>query len=302
VKTGRIEAGMNSPAKLLPPLQQTIRRTAEVTGRGYLTGRDARLVFYPAEMGSGIVFVRSDLPGRPEIPATIEHLLHSQRRTAIHHGPAVVEMIEHVMAALAGQGIDNCRIEIDGPEVPGCDGSSLAFTEVLAEAGLEIQPSPARVITIDNPVTVSFGGMMTTILPAVEPLFALTYTLDYPSAPVLGTQIYDFRMTAGAFTRELAPARTFVLEEEVRQLHAAGIGRHCTAEDLLIFGPDGPIGNSLRFANEPVRHKMLDVVGDLHLIGCRIQGHVVAYRSGHQANAELVKMIRKCFHPLKMAG
>ncbi|MFM7594147.1 MAG: UDP-3-O-acyl-N-acetylglucosamine deacetylase, partial [Isosphaeraceae bacterium] len=264
-----------------------------MSGRGYLSGRQAQLIFQPAPPDSGIVFIRTDLPGQPEIPATIDNLLHSQRRTAIAKGTAAVEMVEHVMAALAGLGIDNCRISIDGPEIPGCDGSSLAFVQALAEAGIEVQPKAAEVFVVSEPATVSFGGMMASIVPSADSLFQITYTLDYPNSPVLGVQIHDFRLTHGSFARELAPARTFVLEEEIRQLHAAGIGRHCTADDLLIFGPDGPTDNGLRFANEPVRHKMLDTLGDLHLLGCRIQGHVVAYRSGHQMNAELAKMLRK---------
>lgn len=293
---------MSHSPKLLSPLQQTIRQKTEVAGRGYLTGRDARLVFQPAPPDAGITFVRTDLPGQPEIPATIDYLLHSQRRTAIARGSATVEMVEHVMAALAGLGIDNCRIAIDGPETPGCDGSSQAFTHALAEAGLEVQPKAAAVCVVSTPATVSFGGMMASIVPCPDALFEMTYTLDYPNVPVLGVQIHDFRLTHGSFARELAPARTFVLQEEVRQLHAAGIGKHCTAHDLLIFGPDGPIDNSLRFVNEPVRHKMLDTLGDLHLLGCRIQGHVVAYRSGHQMNADLAKMLRKTNPALKIAG
>lgn len=293
---------MSHSPNLLSPLQQTIRQKTEVVGRGYLSGREVRLVFQPAPPDSGIIFIRTDLPGQPEIPATIDYLLHSQRRTAIAKGTASVEMVEHILAALAGLGIDNCRIAIDGPETPAGDGSSLAFTEALLDAGLEVQPKAAEVFVVSTPATVSFGGMMASIVPSTDALFQMTYTLDYPNAPVLGVQIHDFRLMHGSFARELAPARTFVLEEEIRQLHAAGIGKHCTAQDLLIFGPDGPIDNSLRFANEPVRHKMLDTLGDLYLLGCRIQGHVVAYRSGHQMNAELAKMLRKTNQVLKIAG
>ena len=138
-------------------------------------------------------------------------------------------------------------------------------------------------------------GVMTLLAePSPEPVFKLSYTLDYPTAPVIGRQDHEFALRPGAFARDLAPARTFVLDTEVPLLHAAGIGRHCTVQDLLIFGPDGPIENSLRFENEPVRHKMLDVVGDLSLLGCRLQGHFTAYRSGHTLNADMVRAMRHC--------
>lgn len=277
-----------------PDRQCTLGQPVGLHGRGYLSGVSVNLTFCPAPPDTGVVFVRTDLPGRPEIPAVIDSVIPRQRRTAIARGDAVVEMVEHVMAALTGLGIDNCRVEITAPETPGCDGSSQAFVDCLLAAGVVVQNAPARTWRVDRPTMVTEGVMTLVAEPSAEPAFRLSYTLDYPSAPVIGRQQHEFRLLPGSFAAELAPARTFVLDTEVPLLHAAGIGRHCTVKDLLIFGPDGPIENTLRFGNEPVRHKMLDVVGDLRLLGCRIQGHFTAYRSGHTLNAEMVRALRRC--------
>lgn len=282
-----------------PTRQCTIRRPVGLRGRGYLSGVAVELTFHPAPPETGVVFVRTDLPGRPEIPAVIDSVIPRQRRTAIARGDAVVEMVEHVMAALTGLGIDNCRVEITAPETPGCDGSSQAFVECLLEAGIMEQDAPARFWRVDRPIMVTEGVMTLLAEPLAEPVFKLNYTLDYPSAPVIGRQAHEFTLRPGAFARELATARTFVLDTEVPLLHAAGIGRHCTVQDLLIFGPDGPIENTLRFENEPVRHKMLDVVGDLSLLGCRLQGQFTAYRSGHTLNADMVRALR---HAMEESG
>lgn len=274
-----------------PPAQQTVAKSVTVHGRGYLTGVDVDLTFHPADPDTGIVFVRSDLPGKPEIQAVIGSVIPRQRRTAIGAGDAVIEMIEHVMAALTGLGIDNCQVEMNAPETPGLDGSSQGYVDALIEAGSVAQDRPARVFVVRRPFTASFGGMMISIVPSPTSDFQLTYTLDYNGVPSIGIQTQNFRLKPGSFAEELAPARTFVLEPEIQALHAAGIGRHCTSQDILVFGPDGPIDNPLHFPDEPVRHKMLDVIGDLSLLGRQIHGHVVAYKSGHNLNAELVKLL-----------
>jgi len=198
-------------------------------------------------------------------------------------------MIEHVMAALTGLGIDNCRVEMNAPETPGCDGSSRAFVDALNRAGIVEQDAPARIWKIDRALTVTEGGMTISAMPSPDSSFKLNYTLDYANHPAIGRQVHDFELHENSFEQELSAARTFVLESEAEQLKAAGIGRHCTTSDLLIFGENGPIENSLRFENEPVRHKMLDVIGDLRLLGCRIEGQIIAHKSGHNLNAELVR-------------
>jgi UDP-3-O-acyl N-acetylglucosamine deacetylase len=280
---------MSDPTRGIAPRQRTIQETAALEGRGYLTGVDVKIVFCPAEPDTGVVFIRTDLPDQPEIPAHINFVIPRQRRTSIGIGDAVIEMIEHVMAALTGLGIDNCRVEMNAPETPGCDGSSRAFVDALNRAGIVEQDAPARIWKIDRALTVTEGGMTISAMPSPDSSFKLNYTLDYANHPAIGRQVHDFELHENSFEQELSAARTFVLESEAEQLKAAGIGRHCTTSDLLIFGEKGPIENSLRFENEPVRHKMLDVIGDLRLLGCRIEGQIIAHKSGHNLNAELVR-------------
>lgn len=283
--------------------QRTIREAVRLRGRGYLSGAEVTLEFRPAAEHTGVVFVRTDLPGSPAVPATIGSVVPRQRRTAIACGDAVIEMVEHVMAALAGLAIDNCVVAIDGPETPGCDGSSLDFVKALQSTEIVLQRPLARVVKVDRELALTEGEMSISIAPSDRAGFSIDYELNYPNAPVIGRQRQRFDLEPGSFERELAPARTFVLDHEAEMLKAAGIGRHCTAQDLLIFGPDGPIDNALRFSDEPVRHKMLDVLGDLSLAGLRIHGRVKAYRSGHTLNAALVRrMIEASMADLADAG
>ncbi len=269
--------------------QRTIRDAVRLSGRGYLSGSAVTLEFRPAPAHTGVVFLRSDLPGAPAVPATIDHVVPRQRRTAIARGEAVVEMVEHVMATLAGLAIDNCIVAIDGAETPGCDGSSLDFVNALRGTAIVVQSPLARVLEVNRELSLKEGEMAISIAPSEGPGFSIDYELNYPGAPIIGRQRLAFDLEPGSFERELAPARTFVLQHEAEMLKAAGIGRHCTAQDLVIFGPDGPIDNPLRYPDEPVRHKMLDVLGDLSLAGRRIHGRVSASRSGHSLNAALVR-------------
>lgn len=271
--------------------QQTIAGEAAVRGVGFLTGADVSVRFRPAEAGAGVVFRRVDLPGAPTVPAHIRHVIPRQRRTAIRRGEAVVEMIEHVMAALAGLRIDNCVVEIDAAETPGCDGSSRAFVEALSEAGTAAQGRPRDRLVISEPVTVHEGGATITAHPGEPDSLALTYHLDYGARTPIGRQSLSCTLTPGSFRDELAASRTFILAEEAEGLRRAGLGNRITEADLLVFGPDGPIGNPLRFPDECVRHKVLDMVGDLALAGRDLAGHVVAHRSGHALNAALVRKL-----------
>jgi UDP-3-O-[3-hydroxymyristoyl] N-acetylglucosamine deacetylase / 3-hydroxyacyl-[acyl-carrier-protein] dehydratase len=270
-------------------LQRTIAQDTEVQGVGFLQGHDVALRFRPALADAGIVFVRTDLPGNPRVRAHIDNVVPSQRRTTIRDGEAVVEMVEHVMAALAGLQIDNCRIEINAPETPGCDGSSLAFTEALSAAGTIELDRPREVLVIDRPVTVRDGAAVVTAYPGGGEGYVLAYQLDYGRGNPIGAQSRFVELSPESFTSEIAGSRTFLLQSEAETLRAAGVGRRTTEADLLIFGPDGVIGNTLRFADECARHKILDLIGDLSLLGADIVGHVVAHRSGHALNAALVR-------------
>jgi UDP-3-O-[3-hydroxymyristoyl] N-acetylglucosamine deacetylase/3-hydroxyacyl-[acyl-carrier-protein] dehydratase len=202
------------------------------------------------------------------------------------------------MAALAGLHIDNCEVELDAPETPGCDGSSRAFVEAVSEAGAVEQEQPRAVLAIDRPVTVRDGKATLTAYPGYGERLILTYNLDYGPQTSIGAQSRFVEVSPESFRQELATSRTFLLETEAKALRDSGIGRRTTEADLLVFGPDGPINNELRFPDEPVRHKILDMMGDLALLGKDIAGHVVAHRSGHQLNAELVReLIRQIDAP-----
>ncbi len=271
--------------------QRTIAREAGVRGVSFLGGLDVRLRFRPAAVGAGIVFVRTDLPDSPSVPAHVKYTIPRQRRTTIGRGPAIVEMVEHVMAALAGLRVDNCVVEIDGPETPGCDGSSRDFTDALSEAGIVEQAATRDVLVIDRPVTVREGESILTAHPGGPGRLVLSYNLDYGPRTPIGRQSLFVDVTPQSFRDELSASRTFLLEAEADSLREAGIGSRTTERDLLIFGAGGVIGNELRYRDECVRHKILDLLGDLALVGMDLAGHVVAHRSGHQLNAELARKL-----------
>jgi UDP-3-O-[3-hydroxymyristoyl] N-acetylglucosamine deacetylase/3-hydroxyacyl-[acyl-carrier-protein] dehydratase len=280
--------------------QRTIDRPAEVRGVGFFHGSDVTLRFHPAEADTGVVFQRSDLPGRPLVPARIESVVPSQRRTTIRRGAASVEMIEHVMAGLAGLAIDNCLVSVDASECPGCDGSSRPFVEALDEAGIVEQDRMRRVLVVKESISVSDGdAMLAAHPPAASSRLTLSYHLDYGRAAPIRAHSYCLDFSVEHFRSEVAPSRTFLVDTEAAALRAAGIGTRTTEADLLIFGPDGVIGNELRFPDECARHKVLDMIGDLSLLGVDLHGFVVAYRSGHQTNAALA---RRLFESISASG
>jgi len=277
--------------------QQTIARVADVAGVGFLWGADVRLRFLPAEPDYGVQFVRSDLGNSPPIPALVDYTVPRERRTAIEFGGARVEMIEHVMAALAGLQVDNCRVEVDAPEPPGCDGSSMFFAEAIANAGIVTQDRPRQVVTIQEDVIAADDHETDVRAEAAAHCgLEITYELDYgPDSPIQAHTV-TCRVTPESFLEQLAFSRTFVLEAEAQALKAQGYGARLTTADLLIFGSQGPIENELRAEDECARHKLLDCVGDLALIGCDLRGRIVARRSGHRLNAEIVRRL-KLAHP-----
>jgi UDP-3-O-[3-hydroxymyristoyl] N-acetylglucosamine deacetylase/3-hydroxyacyl-[acyl-carrier-protein] dehydratase len=278
--------------------ERTIARTTEVRGFGFFRGADVTLRFNPADAGTGVVFVRTDLPGRPAVPARTDMVVPSQRRTTIRRGAACVEMIEHVMAALAGLRIDNCEIHIDACECPGADGSSQVFVEALDRAGVAEQDRMRQALVMERVVSVQDGNAILAAHPGVPEQLTLSYHLDYDHGSPIAPQSFCVCLTPESFRDELAASRTFVLESEAVALRAQGIGTRATAADLLIFGPEGVIGNQLRFSDECARHKMLDMVGDLGLLGFDLHGFIVAHRSGHQTNHALARrLLRQSVKP-----
>ncbi len=273
--------------------QRTIAKRAEITGFGYWTGRDTHVQFEPAEPGSGIVFVRRDLSGQTRIPALVQNRIEIPRRTALGCCCATVEMVEHIMAALAGLQIDNCEVWVDGAEMPGMDGSSWPFVEVLDEAGVEQQDAIRPTLVIDDVTRVGDTNSWVEAKPAAENVFSIRCRIDYSSVPSIGRQTYEAIVTPEVFREELSKCRTFLLREEAEWLVAQGLGSRATCKDVLVFEDDGPIDNTLRFENECVRHKALDLIGDLALAGCDLVGQITSQRSGHRLNAEIVKAIAK---------
>lgn len=273
--------------------QRTIARGAVVSGVGFLTGADITLRFLPAAAGQGIAFLRTDKLCAPPIPALVSYTIPRSRRTAIARCGIVVEMVEHVMAALAGLSIDNCLVELNGPEPPGCDGSSLPFAEALLDAGIVELPATRETLFLRHNVAVQ-GASDESVCgaPAAENALTIRYSLDYgPDSPI-EAQHYSVTVTPESFVNEIAFARTFLLEHEAHALRAAGYGKRTTARDLLIFGSQGVIDNALRCPDECARHKILDCIGDLALAGCDLSGSVEARRSGHQLNAEFVRRVK----------
>jgi UDP-3-O-acyl N-acetylglucosamine deacetylase len=271
--------------------QRTIGRSVEVRGTGYLTGAVVRLRFLPAPAGTGVVFLRSDLKHRPTVLARVDQVTGTARRTTLGRAPGEVGLVEHVLAALAGLKIDNCIVDVDAPEPPGLDGSALAFVQALVRAGIVRQGEERGVYTVTRRVVVTAGRATLAIHPVDDMSLTLSYFLDYGYPAPIGRQMHTEALTPGNFIRRIAPCRTFLLEQEVAELRQQGLGSRTTTADLLIFGPRGVVGNKLRFANEPARHKILDMIGDLALLGVDLVGHVVACRSGHPLNVELARAL-----------
>jgi UDP-3-O-acyl-N-acetylglucosamine deacetylase len=240
------------------------------------------------------VFQRTDCPSAPSVPARADHVTSTQRRTTLGPPETGVTLAEHVLAALAGLRIDNCLIELDGPEPPGLDGSAAGFVAALFAAGAVRQTARRPIYTVAEPVVVRAPGATLALHPATGPwdgALRISYRLDYGPRAMIAPQLYTVSLTTGAFAFDIAPCRTFLTEPEALALRAQGIGRHLRATDLLVFGPRGPIETRTRFADEPARHKVLDLLGDLALCGFDLAGHVVAYRSGHALNVELARTL-----------
>jgi UDP-3-O-acyl N-acetylglucosamine deacetylase len=272
--------------------QRTIGRAVEVRGIGFLTGAMVRLRFLPAPPDCGVVFIRGDLPVRPFVPARIDHVTGTNRRTTLGRAPAQVELVEHVLAALSGLHVDNCFVELNASEPPGLDGSALGFAEALREAKIIMQRAQRPIWHAEKSHVVSQAGGTLAIHPWDEDALKISYLLDYGLHTSIPHQTHTEVITPESFLTEIACCRTFILESEAEALRAQGLGARTTAADLLVFDSRGkPIDNTLRFADEPARHKILDIIGDLALFGQDLRGHVVAYRSGHPLNAELVRSL-----------
>ena len=276
--------------------QKTIGQEAECSGMGMFRGGITKLHFKPAPLNSGISFVRMDLPNRPRVPAHVHALLSNYKRIFLKNKEAEVESVEHLMAALAGLGIDNIEIEINGQEIPAGDGSAKLFVETLKKAGIVELGGKKKVFTVKTPIMVCSGNASVMAVPYEKGL-VFSYTLDF-NGSFIEQQTYDIEFTEENFCKEIAPARTFGLSTYIEEFKRLGLGKGVTDDNSIIVHEDGkmtkPISMKpaeLRFPNEFVRHKILDLVGDLYLANVVIQGRIVANRSGHSLNVQLAEKI-----------
>lgn len=247
--------------------------------------------FRPAAPDTGVVFVRRDQNPAVHIPATLTSRIETPRRTTLRSPRGSVEMVEHILAALAGMQVDNCEVWVDAPEMPGCDGSSLPFVEALLAAGIERQSAGRAKLIVREVTRLGDDDSWIEARPAPTGGLSIKYRLDYGRDNPIGRQTLALTITPDSFRRELAPSRTFMLQAEAEWLQAQGLGLRPTSKDLLVFDAGGPIENTLRYPDECVRHKMLDLIGDFALAGCDLVGHFVAHRSGHRLNAELLRVL-----------
>jgi UDP-3-O-[3-hydroxymyristoyl] N-acetylglucosamine deacetylase/3-hydroxyacyl-[acyl-carrier-protein] dehydratase len=306
--------------------QRTIKRPISLEGIGLHTGNNTRITFKPAPPDSGVRFIRADLPSRPSVLANIDHVVDISRGTTLADGEAKVYTVEHVLAAVSGLQIDNLDIELESNEPPVGDGSSLPFVEKLLEAGIESQNADRFYLEIDTTLSYSEPERAVDIVVTPSDKFRITFLIDYKN-PALGTQYTTLVDLESEFVKEYAPARTFCFLSEVEMLKNNGLikggGLHnaiviydsdlgqvevdriraaLNLKDEAFVGKTGIINDiPLRFYNEPVRHKALDLIGDLFLIGVPIKGHILAARSGHKANVALVKQIKALYDKKKLA-
>ncbi|MFH0855987.1 MAG: UDP-3-O-acyl-N-acetylglucosamine deacetylase [Candidatus Omnitrophota bacterium] len=272
--------------------QKTILKEISFSGIGLHTGDKSSLTLKPAQADTGIIFVRKDLAGLPHIKASVENMVPAEklpRRTSIEKGLACVQTIEHLMAALSGLGIDNLYIELDNNELPGLDGSSLNFVEFLEQAGIKELGREKEPFLVKVPIRIEEGGAWILVEPAAD--FKISYTLDYAKS-LPKTEFIELAVNPESFKREIAPARTFCLESESAELKRQGLGLGANYENTLVLDKSGQvIRNKARFPDEAVRHKVLDLMGDLSLLGFPLKAHIKAVKSGHSLNLKLVNKI-----------
>jgi UDP-3-O-[3-hydroxymyristoyl] N-acetylglucosamine deacetylase len=268
-------------------MQATLRETLRFDGIGLHTGARAAVEVRPAAPGEGIVFVL----GRTRFPATVDYVVDTSRATVLGSGGATVSTTEHLLSALFAMGVSNAEIAVDGPEIPARDGSAAEFVAAIAQCGLAPQPQARPVLELQAPCWVRSGDRMIAAFPAQE--FRVRFVADFPSP--IGTQYFDDTIDAHRYPGEIAGARTFAYLHEIEALWAQGLGRGGSLENALVFTPDGPM-QPLRWPDEAVRHKVLDLIGDLALVGAWPRCEILAVKSGHQLHAEIVRALRVQLH------
>ena len=271
--------------------QRTIARPVTYSGVGLHSGNQCHMTFLPAAANTGIRFVRTDLEGHPEIAVDPDHVVGVERGTTIGVNGTQVQTIEHVLAAIAARGIDNLVIELDAGEPPVADGSSLPFWKALEEAGTTELDAPRRTYRVEEPIFYEEGDVEITLLPSDR--LQVSFSIDFDH-PLVRHQFESFEITPETFEREIAPARTFGFLHEIEQLKAAGLIRGGNLRNAIVIGDDKILNEDhLRFPTELVRHKILDLLGDLKVLNVDLKAHIIAHRSGHRTHLELVRILKR---------
>jgi UDP-3-O-[3-hydroxymyristoyl] N-acetylglucosamine deacetylase len=266
--------------------RRTLRREVGCTGIGLHSGRPVRLRLLPAPAEHGIRFARTDVG--VEIPATLAHVGQQDHATTLSRDGVSIGTVEHLLAALAGLGVDDVRVEVDGPEVPVLDGSAAPFVILLHEAGLRPLAVPRLHIRVTEEVAVVHGGKSARLTPAGH--FEIGYTIGFDH-PLLRHQAFSLRLTPRSFTEQVAPARTFGFLREVEMLRKSGLALGGSLENAVVIGETGVLNNKLRFEDEFVRHKILDAMGDLALLGFPLFGRLEATRAGHALHTAVAQKL-----------
>ncbi|HEY9906239.1 MAG TPA: UDP-3-O-acyl-N-acetylglucosamine deacetylase [Thermosynechococcaceae cyanobacterium] len=269
--------------------QQTLTREFERSGVGLHTGEPVRVRVKPAIANQGRTFIRTDLPNAPEIPAHIDAVHQTLLSTELGHEGASIRTVEHLLAALVGLGVDNARIEVDGSELPLLDGSALEWAQGIAQVGTIAQDVPRPVFTLTEPVWIRDGDAFVAALPAAELRF--TYGIDF-DLPAIGNQWHSWAGSTADFVEAIAPARTFGLAHQIDYLQSQGLIKGGSLENALVCGAEGWINPPLRFVNEPARHKLLDLIGDLSLLGALPTAHFLAYKASHKLHTQLGRSLK----------
>jgi len=266
-----------------PSMQKTIRKSVSISGMGLFTAEKAILTIHPADLDTGLIFHRSDLPEETSLVATLQNVVSTPRCTILGNKHFTIHTVEHVLAALSAFGIDNARLELSGPEVPIMDGSSGAFVEAILEAGIAEQEKEKTIYALKAPISWSKGDVHLIALPSSE--YRVSYTLHFPNSTAFQSQYFSSKIDADTFTEEIGPCRTFCLYEEILPFIEQGLIKGGDMNNAIIIKEDKVLNpEGLRFSDEMVRHKILDLVGDFSLIPFAFKAHIIAIRSGHASN------------------
>lgn len=284
-------------------LQKTIRKKAEVKGIGVHSGKECTLTFLPAPSDTGVHFIRTDLPNRPSLSVSAENVTATGYATTLGGTVFSVATVEHCLSAISALRIDNMFIELDGPEIPICDGSARDFLAALHQVGLVEQDQPRKYCYITQPIYFSEGEKQAYAVPYHG--LRLTVTIDFPH-PKIGQQKIDIDINDQSFTREIASARTFGFMKDVEALQARGLALGGSLDNAIVLDDQGILNpDGLRFPDEFVRHKALDALGDLVTLGMPLMGHIVLFKSGHDVMNKLIKKIiesRDCYKHIELGA